>query len=90
MAKALELNADLLATPPAVPRAARTDSAEPVAEKKATSKKARTKVDLMPLQVRWPRSDVKAAKLATVQGDFPTLSDFMLTCFHEYMKKANR
>jgi hypothetical protein len=40
----------------------------------------------MPLQVRWPREEVKAAKLAAVQGDFSTVSDFMLACFHAYMK----
>lgn len=40
----------------------------------------------VPLQVRWPRDEVKAAKLAAVQGDFSTVSDFMLACFHAYMK----
>jgi hypothetical protein len=42
----------------------------------------------VPLQVRWPASDVKAAKLAAIQLDFPTLSDFMLACFHDYMKSV--
>jgi hypothetical protein len=39
-----------------------------------------------PLQVRWPAKEVKAARLAAIQLDFPTLSDFMLACFHAYMK----
>ena len=33
-----------------------------------------------------PVEDVKAAKLAAIQLDFPTVSDFMLACFHAYMK----
>jgi hypothetical protein len=44
------------------------------------------KAKVVPLQVRWPASEVKAAKLAAIEGDFPTVSDFMLTCFHAYMK----
>jgi hypothetical protein len=38
-----------------------------------------------PLQVRWPAEDVKNAKLATINLNYATLSDFMLACFHEYM-----
>jgi hypothetical protein len=48
------------------------------------------KAKVVPLQVRWPASDVKAAKLAAIQGDFPTVSDFMLTCFHVYMKEKKK
>jgi hypothetical protein len=40
----------------------------------------------MPLQVCRPREEIKAAKLAAVQGDFPSVSDFMLAGFHAYMK----
>lgn len=40
------------------------------------------KPDKEPLQFRWPGEDVKAAKLAAIQLDFPTVSDFMLACFH--------
>jgi len=43
-------------------------------------------VEREPLQVRWPVEDVKAVKLAAIQLDFPTVSDFMLACFHAYMK----
>jgi len=43
-------------------------------------------VEREPLQVRWPIKDVKAVKLAAIQQDFPTVSDFMLACFHAYMK----
>jgi hypothetical protein len=43
-------------------------------------------VEREPLQVRWPVEEVKAVKLAAIQQDFPTVSDFMLACFHAYMK----
>ncbi len=84
MAKALELTDDTLTAPP-IPRAAQTPQApvtkqgrEVRPEPKAEAKE--------PLQVRWPSDDVKAAKLAAIQLDFPTVSDFMLACFHAYMK----
>jgi hypothetical protein len=48
------------------------------------------KTKVVPLQVRWSAGDLKAAKLATIQGDFPTVSDFMLACFHAYMKTIKR
>jgi hypothetical protein len=41
-----------------------------------------------PLQVRWPKSEVKAVKLAALKADFATVSDFMLACFHAYMQKS--
>ena len=86
MAKALELNADALTTAQPVPRAAKaaTSAAEPKRNMQAP------KTDRAPLQVRWPAKDVKAAKLATIQLDFPTVSDFMLACFHAYMKSRKQ
>ena len=90
MAKALELNGDALAAAPPVPRAAQVNPPPvPEHEVKARSKpaKAKAKADIqVPLQVRWPRSEVKAAKLAAVQGDYQSVSEFMLACFHAYMK----
>jgi hypothetical protein len=82
MAKATELNADIMTAAVPVPRAAQ---ASPPATAPRRTKPA-LKAKVVPLQVRWPASDVKAAKLAAIQGDFPTVSDFMLTCFHAYMK----
>lgn len=77
MAKALELSTNTLSATPPIPKAAKTI-------------KSAIKQDIMikrePLQVRWPMKDVKAVKLATIQLDFPTVSDFMLACFHAYMK----
>jgi hypothetical protein len=82
MAKALELNADALSIVPSVPQAAQVKTM-------VESKHNIVKVEREPLQVRWPSEDVKAAKLAAIQLDFPTVSDFMLACFHAYMK-ANK
>ena len=79
MAKALELNPDTLAVVPSVPQAAQMKSS-------STDEPRRGKVEREPLQVRWPVEDVKAVKLAAIQMDFPTVSDFMLACFHAYMK----
>ena len=83
MAKALELNADTLTVVPSVPRAAQvtTPTAAPHQRSKPTPR-----VEREPLQVRWPVEEVKAVKLAAIQQDFPTVSDFMLAYFHAYMK----
>ena len=83
MAKALELNADTLTVVPSVPRAAQVTM--PTAAPQQRSKPT-PRVEREPLQVRWPVEDVKAVKLAAIQHDFPTVSDFMLACFHAYMK----
>lgn len=86
MAKALELNADTLTASPHVPKAAQmkpTTAAEPKRGKSV-------KIKREPLQVRWPMEDVKAVKLAAIQLDFPTVSDFMLACFHAYMEKHKK
>jgi hypothetical protein len=83
MAKALELNPDTLAAVPSVPQAAQV-KLSPVEESKRG--KTAAKIEREPLQVRWPTEDVKAVKLAAIQMDFPTVSDFMLACFHAYMK----
>jgi hypothetical protein len=83
MAKALELNADTLTVMPSVPQAAQVKHVHTEEPKRG---KAAPKVEREPLQVRWPVEDVKAVKLAAIQMDFPTVSDFMLACFHAYMK----
>ncbi len=84
MAKALELTDETLTVVPSVPKAARV--ARPAAEPKRDKRAPAPRVEREPLQVRWPIEEVKAVKLATIQFDFPTVSDFMLTCFHAYMK----
>jgi hypothetical protein len=83
MAKALELSPDTLTVVPSIPQAAQVKHVYAEEPKRG---KAASKVEREPLQVRWPVEDVKAVKLATIQMDFPTVSDFMLACFHAYMK----
>lgn len=83
MAKALELNPDTLAVMPSVPQAAQTKTSPAEGPK---PEKAALKIEREPLQVRWPVEDVKAVKLAAIQMDFSTVSDFMLACFHAYME----
>ncbi len=39
----------------------------------------------VPLQVRWPREDVKAIKVAAAEAE-QTISEFMLACFHAFMR----
>jgi hypothetical protein len=86
MAKAIELT-DMTAPP--VPRAAQL--APPPAPAPAPANKgAADKAKKEPLQVRWPREEVKAAKIASLQQGFPTVSDFMLACFHAYIKGAQK
>jgi hypothetical protein len=93
MAKALELTDDTLTAPP-VPRASQiTTAPAPVpVPKQGREARQEPKQDAAkePLQVRWPGEDVKAAKLAAIQLDFPSVSDFMLTCFHAYMKTQRK
>ena len=36
----------------------------------------------VPLQVRWPRQDAKAIKVAAAEAE-QTISEFMLACLHE-------
>ena len=79
MAKATELNADMLTTPQTTPLAATSPRVPSKTKALAPAEKP------MPLQVRWPREDVKAVKLAAVYAE-QTISEFMLACFHAYMR----
>jgi hypothetical protein len=90
MAKALELSDDTLTAPP-VPKAAQITppAVQPVQPRKGRAAPPKPE-PREPLQVRWPGDEVKAAKLAAIQLDFPTVSDFMLACFHAYMKTAKK
>jgi len=88
MAKALQLDDQILSSPPPVPQAAQVRNlADERQSRKGTKGKPK---DFVPLQVRWPRPEVKAVKLAAMQQDFETLSDFMLACFHAYMKTSKQ
>ena len=43
------------------------------------------KVPQTPLQVRLPRDEVRAIKIAAAERE-QTISEFMLACFHAYMQ----
>jgi hypothetical protein len=76
MAKVTALSPDLMTV-----SAAPTTSAVPnrPVGKVAVAKPA-------PLQIRIPAAEVKAIKRAALEAD-QTISDFMLACFHAYMKR---
>jgi hypothetical protein len=46
------------------------------------------KTDQIPLQLRLPREEVRAIKIAAAQCE-QTLSAFMLACFHAFMESSN-
>jgi hypothetical protein len=75
MAKAMTLTPDALKAPQITPQAAtpaRSTSAQPDAPK-------------VPLQVRIPRSEARAIKIAAAERD-QTISEFMLACFHAHIR----
>ena len=51
-----------------------------------STKDIQPKIGREALQLRWDAADVKAARLAAIELDFPTLSNFMLICFRHYMR----
>ena len=77
MPKPVALTSSLVEAPQLTPKAstpARAPKAEPP-----------PKLDQMPLQVRLPRHEVRAIKIAAAERE-QTVSDFMLACFHAFMK----
>jgi hypothetical protein len=78
MPKAVPLTPALVETPQATPQAA-------TAPRSAIAPPKAPKPMPIPLQLRLPREEVKAIKIAAAE-DEQTLSDFMLACFHAYMK----
>lgn len=84
MAKAVPLTLDTLSTPQITPQAA-TPARAPANLKPAPEPKAAPKVEQVPLQVRIPKDQARAIKIAAAQRD-QTISEFMLACFHAYMK----
>ena len=83
MPKAEPLTIDTLSAPQITPKAAtpaRSAAARPTSSSKP-------KAEQVPLQVRIPREDARAIKVAAAERD-QTISDFMLSCFHAYMKSG--
>jgi hypothetical protein len=81
MPKAVSLTADALEAPQITPSAATPPRRE------TKPKKPDPKEGQVPLQVRLPRDQVRAIKVAAAERDL-TISDFMLACFHAHMKAA--
>jgi hypothetical protein len=81
MPKAEPLTLETLTTPQAIPRAA-TPARTPAIPKAALPD---AKADQVPLQVRIPREEARAIKIAAAERDL-TISDFMRACFHAYMR----
>ncbi len=82
MPKAIALTPDTLAAPQVIPRAATPPRGVLAKERGKPPKEAQH-----PLQVRLPRDQVRAIKVAAAEREL-TISDFMLACFHAYMKTA--
>lgn len=78
MPKPVALTPALVEAPQLTPRASTPARASAKAGPPA-------KADQMPLQVRLPRAEVRAIKVAAAERE-QTVSDFMLACFHAYMK----
>ena len=92
MGKRLDLSAEMLAAPIAPPQAARLGPPVPapaVPKDSPVIRKAQPPVNDKPLQVRWPRAEVKALKLAAADAE-QTISEFMLACFHDYIKASKK
>lgn len=81
MPKPVALTPDLVETPQVMPKA--STPARAVAPKAEPPAKA----DQMPLQVRLPRHEVRAIKVAAAERE-QTVSEFMLACFHAHMKSG--
>jgi hypothetical protein len=78
MPKPVPLTPAIMETPQVTPQAATPARA-------ATKAVPLPKAPQIPLQVRLPREEVRAIKIAAAEHE-QTISDFMLACFHAYMK----
>lgn len=81
MAKPTALTAELMSTPVHAPQPGlppRGFATQPKAEP--------PKPENVPFQIRIPKSDRFAIKIAAAEQHFSTESEFMLACFHYYMQ----
>lgn len=78
MPKAVPLTPAVMETPLIAPSAA-------ISTRAAAKQAPMPKPELVPLQVRLPRDEVRAIKIAAAERE-QTISDLMLACFHAYMK----
>lgn len=87
MAKALALTPDALNAPQITPKAATPPRAAALAKTQPEAAPKPEQEPTHPLQIRIPREQARAIKVAAAERDM-TLSDFMLACFHAYMKNT--
>jgi hypothetical protein len=80
MPKPVALTPALVEAPQITPQAATTP-------RSASKPPKAPKADQIPLQVRLPRDEVRAIKIAAAERE-QTISDFMRACFHAYMKSG--
>jgi hypothetical protein len=80
MPKPVALTPALVEAPQITPQAA-TPARSAIKAPKAP------KVAQIPLQLRLPRDEVRAIKIAAAESE-QTVSDFMLACFHARMKSG--
>lgn len=85
MAKALALTPDALNAPQITPKAATPPRAAALTNAQPEMAPKPEQEPTHPLQIRIPREQARAIKVAAAERDM-TLSDFMLACFHAYMK----
>ena len=85
MAKALALTPDALNAPQITPKAATPPRASVATKAQLEATVKPEQEPTHPLQIRIPREAARAIKVAAAERDM-TLSDFMLACFHAYMK----
>lgn len=92
MPKAEPLTPSALSVPQITPKAAtpaRTLSAPPATPQSQAVANSEPKPNQMPLQIRLPREEIRAIKIAAAERE-QTISDFMLACFHAYIKDGTR
>lgn len=89
MAKATSLTLEALKAPQITPQAATPARSLAAAPGPAVGRglKAAPKTVQVPLQVRIPKDEARAIKIAAAEAE-QTISEFMLACFHAYMKAA--
>lgn len=88
MAKAEPLTMEALHTPQITPKAAtpaRGPQSAPVEDKRPAPKPKEEPKE--PLQIRIPVQEARAIKVAAAQRGMSN-SDFMLACFHAFMKNT--
>ena len=85
MAKAIALTQDALKALQITPKAA--TPARSLVAQPAPAPVREPKAVQVPLQVRIPKDEARAIKIAAAEAE-QTISDFMLACFHAYMKAS--